>query len=199
MRKIIILAIAAAGLSAAPAFAQTADSFEGFKAGGELSLQRNKASFTAPGNISLSQTDKGINLRAFAGYDVMVSDNFLIGAEAGLGRGGPKVKKIQGTTSLDVNPGLTFDISGRAGFLPSENVLIYGRLGYANGKVDITATNSAATPSSLTSDKRKGGLLLGVGAEMAVSEEFGMRLEYRRAKYGDLKSDNIGVGAYFRF
>jgi outer membrane immunogenic protein len=199
MRKMIILAIAAAGLSAAPAFAQTGVNFEGFKAGGELSLQRSKASFTAPGNVNLSQTDKGVNFRAFTGYDMMVSDNFLVGAEVGLARGGPKVKKTQGTASLVVDPGLSFDISGRAGFLPSEDVLIYGRLGYANAKVDITATNSAATPTTLTRDKREGGLLLGVGAEMAVSDEFGMRLEYRRAKHGDLKSDNIGVGAYFRF
>ena len=199
MKKFATFAMITAGLAATQGLPANGDTFDGFRLGGEVALQRSEAKVVAPGSVRLSDTDKGFNIRAFAAYDMHVSDNFVLGGEVGIGRGGPKVKASNGTASFTADPGLTLDASVRAGLLPAENMLIYGRLGYASSKVDITAANTGATPPTFSRNKREGGLLWGIGAEMAIGESTGVRAEYRRAKFGDLKSDQMAIGAYLRF
>ena len=198
-KTLLSLLVGATSLFAAPAIAETGGSFNGPFVGGEIGLQRNKFEITAPGNVALKDRDKGFNLRGFAGYDFTMGDSFVLGGELGIGRGGPKVDDEDGTASFKADPGLMFDASARAGFLATESVLLYGRVGYANTKIDVTATNSAVTNGSISQDKRKGGLLLGAGAEFAVMDSLRLRTEYRRSKTGDLKSDQALVGVVFDF
>ena len=198
-KQLLILLIGATSVMASPAFAETEGTFTGAFIGGEVGLQRNKYEITAPGNIGLKDRDQGFNLRGFAGYDITMSDRFVLGAELGIGRGGPEVDDEDATAAFKVDPGLMFDASARAGFLVTDSALLYGRVGYANSKLDVTATNTAVANGSIRQDKRKGGLLLGAGAEFAIMENFRLRTEYRRSKTGDLKSDQALVGIIFDF
>ncbi len=194
-----ITALATAIALASPAMAIADDNFEGPFFGGQLGLQSNGASITAPGGVQLTDTDKGFNFRGFAGYDWRVSDQFVVGAEAGIARGGSDVTALKGTANFKLDNGLTLDASVRAGFLATENILVFARGGYASSKQSLVATNSTATPASFSTNKRSGGLLLGAGAELGINENIGVRVEYRRAKMGDLKSNQFFVGALFRF
>jgi len=78
-------------------------------------------------------------------------------------------------------------------------VLVYGRVGYANSKISLSASNSAATPASISSNKRRGGLLYGVGSEIALTDSIGMRIEYRRTKLDDVKARQFLIGGVIRF
>lgn len=199
MFKPALASAVVAVLAGAPALAEPTSNFEGFHAGIEAGLQRNKAEATAPGDVRLSETDTGYALRGFAGYDWRPAERMVVGGELGLGLGGPTVSGSSGTARLSADPGLTFDASARAGFLATDNALIYGRVGYANASVEVTAENSAADPARFTRDRREGGLLLGAGAEFAVRESLNIRLEYRRADLGDLTSNQVLVGGALRF
>jgi|AntAceMinimDraft_11_1070367.scaffolds.fasta_scaffold05945_2 outer membrane immunogenic protein len=182
-----------------PAFAQNADGFSGFSAGTEIGIQKNKIEVTAPGAVNFKDSSRGYALRGFAGYDFAISDSLILGGEAGLSLGGPSVKKSSDTARFRADPGVMFDISARAGLAVSESVLLYGRAGYSNSKIDISASNTAVPGTATDRDKRKGGLLLGAGGEWAMSDALNLRAEYRRAKHGDLKSDQLMLGGVIRF
>lgn len=198
MKTAVMIATTVAAFGLAPALAQ-ANSFDGFKIGAEASLQKNKVQITTPQNVELSGSDKGLNLRGFAGYDFSLSNSILLGGEIGVSRGGSTVEAATGTTTIEVDPGLTFDASARAGFIPAKNVLFYGRVGYMNSKVRLTTTNTGATPSTLSSKNRDGGLLWGVGTELKLSRGLGVRAEYRRSKLDELKTKQFVVGGYLKF
>jgi len=198
MKNRIVMAALLASLISTPAFAQD-NPFSGFKVGGEIALKKNSAKITAPGNIDLNDSDKGKSFRGFAGYDVAVSDNFILGGEVGISSGGSTVSSTKGPATFSIDPGLTLDISGRAGFTVTDNILLYTRAGYASSKLDYTASNADVSSGAISRDKRSGGLLLGVGGELALSENFGVRAEYRRSKLDKLKSNQVALGAYLRF
>ena len=198
-KKSLAVIVGAATLFATPAMAGPDGAFSGPFIGGEAGFQRNKVELTAPGNVALKDRDKGFNLRGLAGYDVTMGDSLVLGVELGLGRGGPEVDHTQGTASFKADPGLMLDASARAGILATPSTLLYGRVGYANSKIDITATNTDITDGTFTRDKRKGGLMFGAGAEFAVTDGLRLRTEYRRSKTGDLKSDQALIGVILSF
>jgi outer membrane immunogenic protein len=199
MKYISILTVAIASLTAFSAQAQTANQFDGLAIGLQSGLHRNKANVTAPGNVTFTDKQDGYALRALAGYDRQMADRFVLGGEIGISRGGPETNGQLGTASFSIDPGMMFDVSARAGVVAAERVLVYGRVGYANSKPDFSAANSTATPSSFSRDKRDGGLLYGVGAEVALADSIGMRIEYRRTKFSELKVRQFLIGAVVRF
>jgi outer membrane immunogenic protein len=198
MKKQLAAAVMLATLTATPAFAQD-NAFSGFKLGGEIALKKNKADITAPGNINLSDSDRGTSLRGFAGYDVQLSDQFIVGTELGISTAGSTVKASQGPASFSIDPKLTLDASVRAGFTVTDNILLYARAGYASSKLDFRSANTDLSSDSISRNKRSGGLLLGAGTEVALGDNFGLRAEYRRTKINDLKSNQATLGAYVRF
>ena len=198
--KIFTCTLAAlASAATLPAFAQNADNFSGLKTGVEIGMQKNKFEVTAPGALNLKDSKRGYALRGFAGYDFAVADNLILGGEAGLSLGGPDLKQTSGTASFRADPGLMLDLSARAGIAPTENILLYGRAGYSNSKIEVSVENSALPGSLVKTDKRKDGLMLGAGGEWAMSDALSLRVEYRRAKHGDLKSDQLILGGVIRF
>jgi len=199
MKKNKIIALAATILLSSPVMAMANDSFNGPFIGGQIGLQSNQASITAPGNVQLTDTSKRFNFRGFAGYDWKMADQFVAGVEIGVSRGGSNTTTTQGTANFTLDQGMMLDASARAGFLAADNFLIYGRAGYASSNQSLTANNSAATPANFTSKKHSGGILLGLGTEFAVSETIGLRVEYRRAKMGNLRTNQVFAGALFRF
>lgn len=182
-----------------PTFAENADNFTGLSVGAEIGIQKNRFEMTAPGAISLKDSSRGYAVRGFAGYDFALTDHLVFGGEAGLSLGGPNVKETSGTASFRADPGLMIDVSARAGVAVSKSILLYGRAGYSNSEIEVSAANTALAGSVIDTDKRKGGLLLGAGGEWAMTDALNLRAEYRRAKHGDLKSDQLMLGGVIRF
>jgi len=174
--------------------------FNGFHVGVEGGFQRNKAEGVAPNGVSIDDRNGGYNLRAFAGSDWRVSENFVLGVEGGLSLGGPTVKGSENGVTLNADPGLTLDVSGRAGFLATEDLLFYGRAGYGLSKINSTRATTGQTASSINRDSRLSGILLGAGAEYQVSDALRMRVEYRRQKLGsNFTSNAVMAGLAYQF
>lgn len=195
MNKIPLLALQTI---AAPLPA-VAEGFAGFKIGVELGAHRNKVDVIAPVDVTLEKTTTGFNARHFAGYDLELGDSFVLGGELGISRGGPDVKGNADTAKFYLDPSLGIDISARAGFKPSENLLLYGRAGLESVKYKVSIENTAIADSLKNTNDRDRGLLLGVGAEFSLSDNFGIRTEYRQSKHDDVKSRQLMAGAYFSF
>lgn len=198
MRK-TILCIATAMLAATPAVANDEDRFEGFSIGVDAGWQRNSAKVETQGDTLPREADNGISFRGRLGYDLQLADRFVIGVEAGIGKGGSTVNGSAGGVDFRVNPGLTLDASARAGVVLGRNLLVYGRLGYGNSRLAIETTGAADSAANIDIKDREGGLLFGGGAEFALSDNFSVRAEYRRQKLGQLKSKAVMGGVTLRF
>jgi outer membrane immunogenic protein len=81
-----------------------------------------------------------------------------------------------------------FSIAARAG-VAFDRTFIYGKAGWVWGKFDILSTDfCCSTPGgSLSTNSASGtldGLLLGVGVEHAITDNWTLKLEYNFLKYG---------------
>jgi len=111
-------------------------------------------------------TGPGVQADVFAGANFTVSESFLIGAEASLG-------------IYNNLPGLGVELSGsvRGGFIVSDSVLLYGKLG---GAFDFPGTR----------------VFIGGGAEFKVSDSMAIRVEGTADNTGTLQAT---VGALWHF
>lgn len=127
MKSIVLFSLAALAILPATACAadEEAPSFGGFKAGIEASYNRDSVR-TDTGNIGATGSARrsGVGYRGFAGYDVDLG-GFVLGAEAGIGGGGRTVRQTGTRGTYSVNPGLTYDVSARAGFVATPGLLLY--------------------------------------------------------------------------
>ena len=188
---------AAAALCASTA---SAEPFQGFQVGAGLGGAKYQSEDKIPGFARKSDdSSKGVAYRAFAGYDTHLSDKVVLGGEVGVSGGGKNISSRVDTARVKVDPGVGFDASVRLGYLVNDNLLLYGRAGYARQSFDreVSFTNSKVV---LKSDKTEGGKLFGVGAEYALSDDIALRAEYDRSDFGgDRKRDRVMVSAAYRF
>jgi outer membrane immunogenic protein len=80
-----------------------------------------------------------------------------------------------------------FSIAARAG-IAFDRTLVYGKAGWVWGKFDVLETSSCCggfpSFSSTTASGTLDGLLLGVGIEHAITNNWTVKLEYNYLKYG---------------
>lgn len=188
-----------AGAFAGSAQAGQADTFAGFQAGVQAGWEKSRINEVAINTLTLADSNTGLAYGVFAGYDAQF-DNLVIGVEAGFSPNGQTLRGTVPGGSLDLNSKWSLDASVRAGFTPTEDLLIYGRLGYAFNRYRIEAfTTGNATPvvaASATDD----GLMLGGGAEYAMGENLSLRVEYRYKDLGgSLRANQVLGGVAFRF
>lgn len=72
-----------------------------------------------------------------------------------------------------------FGISLMPGYVVKENTLLYGRLGYNNGNIKISTTDS----SLQSINRRISGFRYGVGLNETFTEHFQARIEYNNTSY----------------
>jgi len=111
----------------------------------------------------------GLQGDIFAGANMTVAESFLIGGEASIG-------------AYTLLPGLGIEVSGslRGGFIASDAVLIYGKLG---GAIDFGA--GAGTR-----------VFVGAGAEFKVSDNMAIRAEGTIDNGGQIQGT---IGALWHF
>jgi outer membrane immunogenic protein len=198
MKKTISGMICALLLTPAAAFAQDADRspLAGAHVGIDITRDSLKAKQpTSTRNASRKSVGGKINL----GYDAVLGNTVLLGAELGIGTGGKTVDQaslLGGRYRVD--PGLTYDATTRIGIAPGGKFGLYGRAGYRWLKT--TQSLSGQTVGNFSRKVTEKGFTYGGGAEFAVTENFSVRTEYNRTKFNkDLRQNKLSIGAAIRF
>lgn len=182
--KRFILPAAAAVLVAGGASAASADPFNGPYVGVQGGWSQNDVSSpTAPqGVLNVDRSRDAASGGVYTGYDLKVSPNVVVGAEAGIQFGADDSIR-QGNVTVD--PKRSIDLTARAGYLVNDDTLLYARGGYTNARVRTAIEDSAGIHSA---SSNRDGWLVGGGVEHALSDNVSARAEYR---YSDL-SDGRG-------
>ena len=178
MRKIILAALAGtAALAATPASAQDAVAFSG----GHIEA--------ITGYDHISDGDDGILYGIGGGYDFRTG-NVVLGIE------GEVLESTAGDCvgTLCVDASRDFYIGGRVGVVAAPRVLIYGKVGYSNARVDITDTN-------LDDHTNLDGIRAGAGVEWQFrNSPLSIRAEYRYTNYElGVERHQGTLGLAFRF
>lgn len=143
----------------------------------------------------------GVGAELSADYDRVVSNRWVLGAEAALGDGGPRVRTwspSSGSYTEQIRPDLDFRASARAGYLLTPATLLYGRVGYDWQGLSHRLLTTVALDDR--HDGRANGPFVGVGVEQALSNRLGVRLEYDRFDHDQgLKSDDVTLSAHLKF
>ncbi len=182
----------AALLLAPVAFATFADpaqaeEFEGPFVGTAAGYSRDEVGPDLGDDIILSRDidQDAAYFQLFAGYDYAVAKKVRLGIEAAFGIGADdEIRMSDGASSLELDPEHTFEITGRAGYLVTDKVLVYARGGYQNSRVETTVIE-AGQPTFRDKDNAD-GWLAGSGVEYAFGDHLSSRIEYR---YSDLGSN----------
>ena len=193
-----------AAFLALPVAAQAEEAGDSPFAGPHLTIEGARDSNEAeqPGSpkSAKGKDRSGIAVRGAAGYDVALGGVGIVGVEAGIGTGGKTInqRSLAAVGQSRVNPGLTYDITGRVGFAPTSNVLIYGRGGYRWLRTEQSIVGQVTGNRSFKRTEK--GFTYGGGLEFAVSENLSLRGEFNRTKYSkDLRQNKISLGASIRF
>lgn len=196
-----VYSIAALALLAVPAIAHARDGdrnpLSGPKVGIEVTRDSNQVR-QAGGTRDATRT--GFGVRGFAGYDAVIADTALIGAEIGIGTGGRTIDQVSLAPGgrYRVDPSLTYDATARAGFIPTDGLAIYGRAGYRWLKTTRSITGQ--TSGNGDTEATEKGFTYGGGLEYAASPTIGLRAEFNRTNYDrNFTQNKISVGATLRF
>ena len=178
MRKIILAALAGtAALAATPALAQGSQPFNG----GHVEA--------IMGYDHISDGDDGILYGIGAGYDYRTG-NLVLGIEGEILES--SAGDCVGNTCVDASR--DFYIGGRLGGVVNNNLLIYGKLGYSNARVEVTQNN-------VEDDFNLDGIRAGAGVEWLIpGSPLSLRAEYRYTNYElGVERHQGTLGLAFRF
>lgn len=185
--KRIVSSVAALALTVGLASAASAEPFNGPYVGVQAGWNQDKLGTpsTPLGNVAIDRSQDSLSGGVFAGYDYKVSPRFVIGAEAGVQFGNDdSVARDTGAALVTVDPKRSFDLTARAGYLVTDNTLLYARGGYTNARVRTSVEDAAGIRSA---SANRDGWLVGGGLEHAISDNVSARAEYR---YSDLDEGN---------
>ncbi|WP_417610460.1 outer membrane protein [Parasphingorhabdus sp.] len=177
--------------------------FEGVSIGAQAGWEKRDIDEqipVAPASIRLTDDADSAIFGGFVGYDHQF-DTMVLGIEAGVAiNGGTLRTDVAGAGAIEVDSRWAADLSLRAGFTPVENVLLYGRGGYALNR-NRTRAFAAGQPQPVASGSATDdGWLYGGGVEIALPRGLSIRAEYRRTEFdGSLASDQVLGGVALRF
>lgn len=195
MRTYSIALATAATLIAGPAFAQTADGpFTGPRAGVVLGYDGLRPGSTADSSIRGDRGADGLAYGGDVGYDVAF-DRVVVGAEGEITGSTAKVSNdpvAAGQLGYGrVKAGRDLYIGGRLGYLVSPTTMIYGKVGYTNARLDLTASDGTTeTGNHYNLD----GYRVGAGIEHELSPRTYAKIEYRYSNYGDARLEYASGG-----
>jgi outer membrane immunogenic protein len=179
MLKIMLSAVAGTvALAASPAFAQDDAALFG---GGHVEA--------ITGYDHITDGDDGILYGIGAGYDFRTG-NVVLGIE------GEVLESTAGDCAgaLCVDASRDFYIGGRIGAVVAPRVLVYGKIGYSNARVEVTSNN-------VENHTNLDGIRAGAGVEWQFrNSPFSVRAEYRYTNYEQGVERHQGtLGLAFRF
>jgi outer membrane immunogenic protein len=184
----------------APVAAQAQNGERSSLAGAHIGVDVARDSLEANQPASTDDADrKGFGGRVNLGYDAVVGNIVLIGAEIGIGKGGRSVDQASPAGGrYKIDPDLTYDATARLGIAPGGGFALYGRAGYRWLKTEQSLTGQ--TLGNFNRNVTEKGFTYGGGAEFAISSNFALRAEFNRTKFSnDLRQNKISLGAAVRF
>lgn len=201
MRTFVLGATIALMAGVHGAAAQSDNAFVGFKIGAAFDYRAIEAKRSIAGlPARIDERQAGAGYRAYLGYDFALGDRLVLGTEAGLGGGGKTLVARGPAGEYSLEPGLSYDASARLGFMPTNNVLLYGRAGYQWLKTDEKVSLVSAGQKALRRKETEGGVMYGFGGEFAATENLLLRAEYDQTNFGHgRKAAQIQLGGAFRF
>lgn len=194
LRKSLAASALAAAAFSPSAFAET---FDGPYFGVEAGYER------------LSKDLDGGVYGMFAGWNVPVSDRWIIGLEGRMAAPDSSFRHSRNTSTgtaisaLDVNA--QYGVGARLGHLVIKNTLIYGQVGYERFDVDATMTRTptppciqcAPTVADFSFDEEM--LTLGIGVEHALTDKIRARVVYTYGDGGTYERNRVSLGAVYKF
>lgn len=202
MKHFRILLLLTASAVTSPAFAgeETAP-FVGPKVGIEAGYDFNNASKILPASTTrTSEAAGGPSVRGFLGYDTAIGNSMVVGAEVGIGAGGRESTLPFTTGSYSLSPRVTYDLTGRVGFVAAPGLLLYGRAGVRWLKTQRETISTIPAQAIAERNQTNSGLTYGVGAEYALSSKLSLRGEFNRTRYNrDLNQNKVSIGAAYHF
>lgn len=183
MRTAITAAAAATALLSACSFA-SADGlgWSGFYVGLETGIAQNVVTLNGsfPGPFTEKQSDTGALFGAFAGYDHQVS-NWVFGGLVDADYVGTNDLVFGGKAGTHYDLDWIATARVRAGFLPSEKLLLYG-----TGGVALAGASSSFFFGDL--DSTRVGYVVGAGAEYRIDQNWSLKGEFLHHNFGNVIS-----------
>jgi outer membrane immunogenic protein len=141
---------------------------------------------------SVSGNQSGVAYGGAAGFDVAIGAKAIAGLQVGAyGTTAKFCTEVYGSDEACLKAGRDLEVLARLGFKATSNVLLYGLVGYANGKISGTYVDFTDITNNDSASATDDGFRVGAGAEQSYGNIYA-KLEYRYTSYS--KSD-IGFGA----
>ncbi len=179
MTHVLVAAASFCALASMPAFAADDDDLQqealrdwsGFYAGVALGSSIGGADFEDVGKKDeLDIDDSGYTASAIAGYN-FTSNGWMLGVEADLTRLDlAKTSVVAGLGSITQDADWLGSVALRGGYA-WDSVMIYGTAGLAASDYEVSSSLGGKA------DKLKAGLVLGIGTEFAIQEDWTARAE----------------------
>ena len=156
---------------------------DGVYVGGILGYENYKAALVADGVSVGSEKVSDIAGAAILGFDIEMHGWHLAieGEFAWSGAGETVIIDAGGDPiTASVSADRTVGVAVRYGFAFDDILLLYGRLGWARSRFDLTATGGGIDISAVA---KLDGLAFGGGLEWAATKHISLRAEYVRINY----------------
>lgn len=173
-------------LSAGGASAQTGP-WSGFYVGTGAGYQTSDIDWRFVNQNALpSQSPSDAALTVFAGYQAQLGQ-FVVGAEAGYNT---TLGNQYGSTPC-TNPAFNCQVAvsgfwtagGKLGFALSDQFLVYGTGGYAEGNLKTQTPNVATGIPVDTSSEQHGGWYAGIGVDFSVTKNLLLGIDYKHIEF----------------
>lgn len=201
MRKILVAALLA-GTLAAPAFAQEASPFTGFRVEGVAGYDVLKSGERDDDGVDSSDNDgdesiEGVGYGVGVGYDFDLG-SVVAGVEAeysdssGEQESDETLDGINFTSSVET--GRDIYVGARLGFRAAPSTLLYVKGGYTNTSIEA---NYETSGDAFEFDTNADGFRLGAGIEQLFGPHLYGKLEYRYSNYNNLDfSDDFDLDSF---
>lgn len=179
-----LFALVCAGMISSAAAVQAGD-WDGFQVGAHIGYGHGQYDFYGTDGTDTGDfSGIGANGAAgglLAGYGKRVKSQGYFGAELDGSISAIDVTGSVNSVSGKVSLENTIGAFAKAGFLPSDDYMIYGKLGYVNSSFE-------ASVGTLKESTRLGGVAVGLGIEGLVSDKLSLRAEYTHTDYSNLSA-----------
>lgn len=178
---LLSVSLAAVAAAWAPGSAFAESRFKGTYAGAQLSLESSALDVKSAGLSADDLHISGINGGLHAGVNTVlgVRDGPILGLEGSFSVNGAEGSVTAPGDRVSIHSRYTYDLSGRLGYTPADETLLYGRLGWARTKF------SGLEPGRRT---HLDGVRFGGGVEQMIDADVSVRAEYTRTEYKDKRA-----------
>ncbi len=199
MRKVILLAsVSAIGLFCAanaqaadytPPLQMSVDQWTGLYIGGYIGGGAVINEIKIPGLGFNGIGGEGIIGGGLIGYNYRLNSNIVLGIQGDISGSNLETSLKLGPGSLSAQPDLLYSVSGRLGWLSSEDTLLYVIAGYTHADYNVSFTPGP------NFNEHYDGFHVGGGIETHITPQLTARVEYRYTHYG---SEDWGTGGFLK-